>query len=88
MRRFTSILIHTADLTNHSEITLQDVPKLKYAPRLLVDNEEKELRRMDNWTWEPAQRLYAHVSLIGVLAKSRVHVEVHLRHPRCALRFK
>ena len=61
MRRFTSVLIHTADHSHHSEITLQDVPKLKYTVRLLVDNEEKELRTTDNRTWEPTQRLYAHV---------------------------
>ena len=88
MQRFTSISIHTADLSHHSEITLQDVPKLKHSLRLLVDSEEKGLRRMDNRTWEPVQRLYAHISLIGAPTKIRVHVEVHLRHPRCALRFK
>ena len=69
MRRFASILIHIADLSHHSEITLQDVPKLKYTLRLLVDNEEKKLQRMDNRTWEPAQRLYAYVSLMGALTK-------------------
>ena len=58
MQLFTSILIQNADLSHHSEITLQDVPKLKYTLRLLVDNEERELQRMDNRTWEPAQRLY------------------------------
>ena len=73
MQRFTSILIHTADLSHHSEITLQDVPKLKYTLRLLVDSEEKELRKVDNQTWEPAQHLYAHVSLMGALTKIGVH---------------
>ena len=58
MRLFTSILIQNADLSHHSEITLQDVPKLKFALRLLVDNEERELQRINNRTWEPAQRLY------------------------------
>ncbi len=58
MRLFTSILIHTADLSHHPEITIQDVPKLKYTLRLLVDNEVRELQRMDNRTWEPAQHLY------------------------------
>ena len=58
-RRFVSILIHTADLSHHTEITLQDDPKLKYTLRLLVDSEERELRRIDNRTWEPTQRLYA-----------------------------
>ena len=87
MRRFTSILIYTADLS-HSEITLRDVPKLKYTLRLLVDNEEKELRKMDNQTWEPAQRLYAHAYLIGALSETCVPVEMHLRHPRCVSRFK
>jgi len=63
MRLFTSILIHTADLSHHSEITLQDVPKLRYTLRLLVDNEERELQRIDNRTWEPAQRLYVPLCL-------------------------
>ena len=40
-------------------ITLQAVPKMKYALRLLIDNEERELQRINNWTWEPAQPLYA-----------------------------
>ena len=88
MQHFTSMLIHTANLSRYSEITLQDVPTLKYTLRLLVDNEEKELQRMDNRTWEPAQPLYAYVSLMSALTKICVHVEVHLRHPRCALSFK
>ena len=87
MRRFTSILVHTADLSRHSDITFQDVPKLKYTLRLSVDNEERELQRVDNRTWEPAQPLYAHISLMGAVTKLRIHVEVHLRHPRCVLRF-
>jgi hypothetical protein len=41
-RRFTSIPAHTADLSHHTVITLQVVPKLKYALRLLVDNDERE----------------------------------------------
>ena len=60
MRRFTSITAHTADLRLHTGITLQIVPKLKYALRLLVDNEERELQRVNNQTWEPTQPLYAH----------------------------
>ena len=73
MRRFTSISIHTTDLSHHSEITLQDVPKLKYTLRLLVDNEEKELQKVDNQTWEPAQHLCAHVSSMGALTEICVH---------------
>ncbi len=59
MRRFTSILAHTADRRHHTGIKLQAVPKMKYALRLLVDNEERELERTNNWIWEPAQPLYA-----------------------------
>ena len=58
-RRFASILAHTADFRHHAGITLQAVPKMKYALRLFVDNEERELERINNWTWEPAQPLYA-----------------------------
>jgi len=58
MWRFPSILVHIADLGHYTGITLQDVPKLKIALRLLVDNEERELRRIDKRTWEPVQRLY------------------------------
>jgi hypothetical protein len=58
-RRFTSIPVHTADLNHHTEITLQVVPKPKYAFRLLVDNEERELQRINKMTWEPATPLYA-----------------------------
>ena len=58
-RRFTSLLAHTADLRHHTGIILHVVPKMKCTLRLLVDDEEKELQRMDNQTWEPAQPLYA-----------------------------
>ena len=57
--RFTSISAHTADLRHHTGITLQVVPRMKYALRLLVDNEERTLRRINNGTWEPTQPLYA-----------------------------
>ena len=59
MWRFTSILADTADLRHHTGITLQVVPKTKYTLRLLVDNEEREINRTNNRTWEPAQPLYA-----------------------------
>ena len=59
MRRFTSISAHTADLRDHTGITLQDVPKMKLTLRLFVDNEERELQRINSRTWEPAQPLYA-----------------------------
>ena len=55
---FTSIPAHTADL-DHTEITFQVIPKLKYVLRLLVDNDERELQRINNRTWEPAKPLYA-----------------------------
>ena len=57
-RRFTSITAHTADLRHHTGITLQIIPKLKYALWLFVDNEGIELQRTNNQTWEPAQPLY------------------------------
>ena len=59
MRRFTSISAHTADLAHHTGITLQVVPKMKYALTLSLDNEEKELHRTNNRTWEPVHPLYA-----------------------------
>ena len=67
MRRFTSISAPTADLRHHTGITLQVVPKMKHALRLLVDNEERTLRRINIGTWEPTQPLYALVSLIRTL---------------------
>ena len=53
-----SIPAHTADLNHHTEITIQVVPKMKYELRLLVDDEERELQRIRNRTWEPAKPLY------------------------------
>ena len=58
-KRFISILVHAADLRHHIGVTLQAVPKMKYALRLLVDNEEREIQRTNNRTWEPVQPLYA-----------------------------
>ena len=58
-RRFTSILARTADLRHHTGITLQVVPKMKYTIRLLVENEEREVREINNRAWEPVQPLYA-----------------------------
>jgi len=58
-RRFTSIPAQATDFSHHTEITLQVIPKLKYSLRLLVDNEERELQRINNQTWEPAKPLYA-----------------------------
>jgi hypothetical protein len=59
MRRFSLIPAHTTDLSHHTEITLQVLPKAKYALRLIVDNEERELQRINIRTWEPAKPLYA-----------------------------
>ena len=55
--RFASILAHAADLGQHIDIILQDVPNREYALTLLVDNEGRELQRKENQTWAPAQRL-------------------------------
>ena len=84
----TSILAHTADLRHHTGITLQAVPKIKYALRLLVDSEERELQRINNWTWEPVQPLYAPHFLDTSLAEVFSYVEMYLRHPRFASRSK
>ena len=59
MARFTSIPAHTADLNYHTEITLKVTPKLQYTLRLLVDDRDRELLRINNRTWEPAKPLYA-----------------------------
>jgi hypothetical protein len=48
-RRFTSVPAHTVNLSHHTEITLQVILKLKYALRLSVDNEEKDLQRITLW---------------------------------------
>ena len=61
---FHSIWAYTADLGQHTEIILQDIPKLKCTLRLLVDNEERELQRQDIQTWALAQRLYVSHLLI------------------------
>jgi len=61
---FASIEVHTAHYTQHTEITLQDIPRLKYTLRLLIGNDEKELQREDNWSWTPAQRSYVLYFLI------------------------
>ena len=59
VRRFAPIWRHTADLGDHTEITLQDAPNRVYTLRLFVGNEEKELRKTGNRSWAPAQSLYA-----------------------------
>jgi len=58
VRRFASIEVYAAYYTQHTEITLQDIPRLKYTLRLFIGNDERDLRREDNWTWTPAQRSY------------------------------
>ena len=56
--RFTSIYIHTSHFSNHTEITLQDVPNWEYTLRLFVENVERELHKKDDYTWTPVQRQY------------------------------
>ena len=87
-RRFTSIPAHTTDLTHHTEITLQVVPKTKYELSLLVDNEKKELREISDGTWEPAKPLYALVFFTRAHTEACAYIETHVPHPRCASRFK
>ena len=47
-----------AHFGGHTEITLQDVPKLEYSLRLSVGNEKAKLQTKDNRTWTLAQRPY------------------------------
>jgi hypothetical protein len=58
VRLFTSIRVHTADLGQHADITLQDVPNAKYQLELFVGNTEDRITMKDNRTWTPVQRLY------------------------------
>jgi hypothetical protein len=58
VRPFTSIYIHTAHSSYHTEITLQDVPNREYTLRLLVENVERELQKTDNYNWTLEQRQY------------------------------
>ena len=48
----------TTDFAPHTEITLQDIPKHRLTPSLLVENEERELQRKDNQTWALVPPLY------------------------------
>ena len=58
MQRFTSIHTHTTHFSQHTEITLQDIPNREYTLRLFVENVARELQRNDNHTWTPARRLW------------------------------
>ena len=55
---------HTTNLGQHTEITLQDIPKLKLTPSLFVENEERELEQTDKQTWALIQPLYVTCLLI------------------------
>ena len=55
---------HTTDFGQHTEITLQDIPKHKLTLRLFVENQESELRRKDNQTWALVEPLYVTYLLI------------------------
>ena len=56
---------HTTDFGPHIEITLPDIPKHRLTPRLLVENQERELRRKDNQTWALVEPLYVTCLLIA-----------------------
>ena len=58
VRRFTSVEGHTTDFGHQADITLQDVPRVKYRLRLFVGSDERELDRQNNQTWTPVQRQY------------------------------
>jgi len=55
---------HTADFGQHTEITVQDIPKHRLTLRLFMGSEESELQRKDNQTWALVQRAYVICSLI------------------------
>jgi len=52
------ILVHTADVGQHTEITLQDVLNRDYTLRLFLENEALEMETQDDRTWTPAKRPY------------------------------
>ena len=90
MRRFTSILVHTADFGQHTGIALQDVPNRDYTLRLFRGNEELELQAQDNQTWTAAQRPYVPCFFIsntyrwlcmcrGFYPTSEMRVEIQMR---------
>jgi len=58
VQRLTHTDVHIANPGDHTEITLQEIPNLKYKLRLLIESEERELQRHDKQTWRPAQRMY------------------------------
>ena len=93
MRRFTSIYIHTSHFSSLTEITLQDIPNREYTLRLFVEDVESELRKKDNYTWTPAQRLYVPCFLNtythwwmcvyrGVSPTSQIRAEVRMKSGR------
>jgi hypothetical protein len=90
VRRSTSIYAHGADFRKHIEITLQDVPNLKYKLELFLGNEEIDLQRKENRTWTPVQRPYVIYFLIyytlrsicicrGVSPTSQLRVDIRMR---------
>jgi len=50
--------VHTAHFSQHTDITLKEVPNREYTLRLFVENVERELERKNNLTWTPAQHQY------------------------------
>jgi len=58
VRRFNFNSGHTADLGQHTDITLQEIPKHRLTLRLFVENEERDLQTEDNLTWALVQRVY------------------------------
>jgi len=90
MRRIALIEVHTTHYTQHTEITLQDIPKLKYTLKLFIGNDKRKLQREDNWTWTPAQRPYVPYFLTtytlriqyvcrGVSPASQMRVEIQMK---------
>ncbi len=59
VRRLSSL--HTGQYRSPGtikEITVQDIPELKYKLVLFVGSEEIDLQRKGNQTWAPVQRPY------------------------------
>jgi len=90
VRRFTSILVDTADFGYPTEITLQGVLNREYTLRLFIENEELEVQTQDNQTWTLAQRPCVHYfsttyTLLylfmyrGLSPTSEIRVEIRMR---------
>ena len=81
---------HTADFGQHTEITLQDIPKHRLTLRLFAGNDESDLQRKDNLTWASVPPLYVICSPIAynpsslcvcrdISPTSKIRVEIQMK---------